>query len=155
METIKSTKWDWYSVKLIFESIISGEPEPDTIDKNYTNNFKTFEESIVLIKAQSFDHAYRIAEKKAKEMELDYINPYGEFVKWRFIEAIDCFVIREDNLSTGTEIYSRRIRTTKEIDTEYFLDRYYPDTIEQSDDIDFNYILRDKDFNKRPNSRDK
>ncbi|MDP4182698.1 MAG: hypothetical protein Q8942_16620 [Bacillota bacterium] len=45
-------KWQWFSVKLIFESIISGEPEPDTIDKNYTNKYKTYEESIYQVQGK-------------------------------------------------------------------------------------------------------
>ena len=47
----RATKWQWFSVKLIFENIISGKSEPDTIDNNYANNYKTYEESLVLIKA--------------------------------------------------------------------------------------------------------
>jgi hypothetical protein len=43
--------------KLLYECIIKGNPNPETIDKNYTNSRKTYEESIVLVKAQSFDHA--------------------------------------------------------------------------------------------------
>ncbi|WDW07620.1 DUF4288 domain-containing protein [Priestia aryabhattai] len=34
------------------------------------------EESILLIKAPSFDQAYEIAEKKAKECEESYTNVY-------------------------------------------------------------------------------
>lgn len=153
MRDTRTTKWQWYSVKLMFESIISGEPEADTIDDNYTNTHKTFEESIVLIKAQSFEHAYKIAENKAPERELVYKNVYGETVTWRFIEAIDCFSIDED-IKTGVEIYSRYIRVHKSIDKEDFIDRYYSDTIENDSGIEYNFILRNRDFNKRPNSQE-
>lgn len=150
----KNTKWQWFSVKLIFESIITGEPELDTIDRNYTNNYKTYEESIILVKAQSFDHAYKIAEKKASEMEIDYVNPYGEFVNWKFVEAIDCFSISDETLCTGVEIYSRYIRDAKNIDAEDFIDKYYPDTVEDSSGIFYNAILLNRKFNKKPNSKD-
>ncbi|MBZ9685955.1 DUF4288 domain-containing protein [Clostridium estertheticum] len=147
------SKWQWFSVKLIFENVISGEPEPDTIDNNYTNNNKTYEESIVLIKAQSFDHAYKSAEKKAREMEMDYTNPYGELINHKFIEAIDCFSII-DELSTGVEMYSRFLRVPKSVDTGDFIDRYYPDTIEDNSGLDCNFVLRNRNFNKKPNFDD-
>ena len=60
MGETKATKWKWFSVKVIFESIISGEPAADTIDKNYTNRYKNYEEPIVIVRSQSFEHAYRI-----------------------------------------------------------------------------------------------
>lgn len=147
-------KWQWFSVKLIFENIISGEPEPNTIDKNYGNSYKIYEESLVLIKAQSFDHAYKIAEKKAKESEMDYTNPYGQLINFKFIEAIDCFSINEETLYTGAEIYSRVIRVNKPIVTEDFIDRYYPDTIEDNSGVDYQFVLPNREFNKRPNSQD-
>ena len=153
MKKNSASKWQWFSVKLIFENVISGEPEPDTIDKNYTNNYKTYEESIILIKAQSFDSAYKIAEKKAREMEMDYTNPYGELINYKFIEAISCFSII-DELSTGVEIYSRFLRVPKPVDTGDFLDRYYPDTIENNSGVDYNFVLRNRNFNKKPNSDD-
>jgi hypothetical protein len=153
MKKNSASKWQWFSVKLIFENVISGEPEPDTIDKNYTNNYKTYEESIVLIKAQSFDSAYKIAEKKAREMEMDYTNPYGELINHKFIEAISCFSII-DELSTGAEMYSRVLRVPKPVDTGDFLDRYYPDTIENNSGLDYNFVLRNRNFNKKPNSDD-
>jgi hypothetical protein len=153
MKKNNASKWQWFSVKLIFENVISGKPEPDTIDKNYTNNYKTYEESIVLIKAQSFDSAYKIAEKKAIEMEMDYTNPYGELINHKFVEAISCFSII-DELSTGAEIYSRFLRVPEPVDTGDFLDRYYPDTIENNSGIDYNFVLRNRNFNKKPNSDD-
>ena len=154
MGKIKVIKWQWFGVKLIFESIISGDPEPDTIDKNYTNSYKNYEESIIIVKAQSFEHAYKIAEKKAREMELEYHNPYGELVNTKFIQAIDCFIISEESLSTGVEIYWRHLRVPKDMNTEDFLDRYYPETIEDSSEIDYNFVLRNRDFNERPNLKD-
>ena len=154
MRKRKSANWQWFSVKLIFESIISGEPEPDTIDKNYTNSYKNYEESIMIVKAQSFEHAYRIAEKKVSQMELEYTNPYDELVNMKFVQAIDCFSISEETLSTGTEIYWRHLRVSKDTDKEDFFNRYYPEAVEDSSGIDYNFVLRNRDFNKRPNSED-
>lgn len=154
MEKKKFNKWKWFSVKLIFEIIISGEPEPDTLDRNYTNDYKNFEESIIIVKAQSFEHAYRIAEKKASQMELEYTNPYGELINIRFVQVIDCFSISEETLSTGTEVYWRQLRASKDTDKEDFFNKYYPETVEDSRGIDYNFVLRNRDFNKRPNTEE-
>lgn len=146
------SKSQWFSVKLIMESIISGEVEPNNIDMNYTKEYKTYEESIILIRAQSFENAYKIAEGKGKKAELSYINPYGETVNWRFVQAIDCFSLDVDSLYSGAEVYSRFLRVPLNTDIEEFLDKYYPDTIEDSSGKDLNYIIRNEDFNKPPNS---
>ena len=56
--------------------------------------YKTYEESIMLVKAQSFDHAYKIAENRAKKYENEYTNPYGELVSHKmFLAAIHGFLI--------------------------------------------------------------
>jgi hypothetical protein len=105
----KESSWEWYAVKLLYECIITGEPDPETIDYNYNNTHKTYEESIMLVRAQPFENAYSIAEKKSKDAEIEYVNPYEERVKWKFIEALDCFIVGED-LESGTEVYSRYLR---------------------------------------------
>jgi len=149
----KQNTWEWYSVKLIFENIISGEPKLDTIDKNYTNRYKTYEESIMLVKAQSFDHAYKIAENRAKKYENEYTNPYGELVHHKFLEAIHCFLII-DELTTETELYWRTLRVDKNMDKDDFFNSYYPETSNDSSDIDYNFVLRNRKFNKIPISND-
>ena len=49
----RKSAWEWYAIKLLFESTISGEQDKDKIDENYDNKFKLYEEQIVVIKAQS------------------------------------------------------------------------------------------------------
>jgi hypothetical protein len=148
------SKWQWFSVKLVFESIIFGEPEPNTIDKNYTNSYKNYEESIIIVKAQSFEHAYKTAEKKAIQMELEYTNPYGQLVNCKFVQAIHCYMIGDEPLSTGAEVYWRQLRVSKETDIEDFLDRYYPETVDDNSGIFYNSILLNRGFSGRPNSQD-
>ncbi|MCM3118845.1 DUF4288 domain-containing protein [Neobacillus sp. MER 74] len=146
----KRSSWEWYAVKLLYECIITGKPNPETIDENYTDAHKTYEESIMLVKAQSFEHAYSIAEKKAKNNEIDHLNPYEERVQWQFVDTVDCFIIIDD-LETGAELYSRFLRVPKNIPKEEVICHYYPETVED-DEIDRSFILRNRDFNKRPNS---
>ena len=60
----KTSSWNWYGVKIIKEIIVKGEPDINLIDEFYEdNNEKYYEESLLLVKAQSFEHAYKIAEK--------------------------------------------------------------------------------------------
>ncbi|YCI76437.1 DUF4288 domain-containing protein [Bacillus sp. R1-10] len=145
-----SKEWKWYAVKVLYECNISGNPSPETIDENYSNTHKTFEESIILIKAPSFDQAYGIAEIEAKKAEIDYLNPYNEMVEWKFVESIDCFNLFDEKLESGTELYSRYLRVPKDISNEKVISRYYPETVVE-EEVDYNYILRNKDFNLRAN----
>ncbi|MDR1702775.1 MAG: DUF4288 domain-containing protein [Sporomusaceae bacterium] len=121
----KKSAWEFYGVKIIKQIIVSGEPEPNLLDEFYENNAKqTFEESILLIRAQSFDQAYKIAAKKAREGEQPYQNKYGQQVIWKFIEAVDCFAIL-DELVSGAEIYSCFHTANEGELVEDFLDKWF------------------------------
>lgn len=148
----RKTSWEWYAVKLLYESIISGNPNPETIDENYTNTYKTFEESIMLVKAQSFEHAYSIAKKKAKDEEMNYLNPYEELVEKKFVDALDCFILIDEKLQSGTELYSRFLHVPKDIPREKVISHYYPETVKEYV-VDQNFVLRNRDFNTKPNSK--
>lgn len=145
-----SKEWKWFAVKVLFECNISGKPSLETIDEQYSNTHKTFEESIILVKAPSFEQAYVIAEKEAKKKEIDYLNPYDEMVEWKFRESIDCFNLFDEKFQSGTELYSRYLRVPKGTSNEKFISHYYPETV--MEEVDHNFILRNKDFNLRPNS---
>ncbi|HEX2998892.1 MAG TPA: DUF4288 domain-containing protein [Armatimonadota bacterium] len=86
------------------------------------------------------------------EEEDEYQNPYGESVRHKFVEAIDCFIILEETLATGVELYWRILRVPRETETQDFLDTYYPDTIPVKDGIDENFILRNRELGKPPNT---
>ena len=68
----KKSCWHWYAVKLLFESIITGEPNKEKIDANFSNEFKMYEEQFIVVKAQSSDHAYKIANREAVKSEMEY-----------------------------------------------------------------------------------
>ncbi|BFJ01306.1 MAG: hypothetical protein PME_37410 [Priestia megaterium] len=67
MKTTNSEELDfqWYGVKVLYKYLIVDKPNIEKIDENYEEH-QIFEESILLIKAQSFDQAYEIAEKNVK-----------------------------------------------------------------------------------------
>ena len=116
-------KWNWYGVKIIKQLILQGEPHKDLVDRYYEASAKRqhFEESIILVRAQSFDHAYKIAESKtAKDNEV-YTNRYGQQTTWKLVDAVDCFLIYDDP-TTGAEIYSCFHNAPKETTPDEFLD---------------------------------
>lgn len=151
----RRNSWKWFAVKLFFECVISGEPAPNSIDENYSTNIKTFEESIFLIRAQSFKQAYKLAEKKAKQEEISYYNPYGEMVSWKLVESLDAFELFDEELVSGSELYSRFIRVPKEIENTNVINNFYPETvISEEKQPDYNWMFRNGDFNRGLGSKE-
>lgn len=132
--------WQYYGVKLIYQAVISGEPIAERIDEYYTDTHTCFEESIVLVHAQSFDHAYSIAERKARENERTHTNPYGQTVEWKLVDAVDCYWI-DDKITNGIELYSSLTPIEKGITPSEYLMRKYE------------YNLNDYDWNDEQRER--
>ncbi len=91
--------------------------EIETLDKG----LQTYEERFVLIKALSSEDAYKKIEKKKKEYESPYLNPYGFLVRWRIESLDDCYETYIDNENDfnnpdGIEVFSilKRRKLTKE-----------------------------------------
>ncbi|MEW6426027.1 MAG: DUF4288 domain-containing protein [Bacillota bacterium] len=122
---------NWYTAKLLFESIHSGNPIPNEIDQhNFANNDKLFEESIILVKAVTMKQAYEIAEELAKKSEHEYMNVYGELVKWQFVRILHAFKLNDKELTPGTEIYSRFIHAKRDNSINDIIMRYYPEALD-------------------------
>lgn len=116
------SSWKYYGVKQIYQSRIIGNPIEERIDENYSDYYVFFEESIILVKAQSFEHAYRIARSRANEDK--YINMYGQTVECKLVDAIDCFLIDEEP-KTGVEIYSSITPVSKGVSAKEYLEQKY------------------------------
>ena len=76
------------------------------------NKKQDVEQRFVLIKAYSFDDAYKKIEKQKKVCVTRYLNTDGRFVRWRINSLDDCFVtdIVEPNdidNDEGIEVYSK------------------------------------------------
>lgn len=78
----------------------------------------------MLVNAQSSEHAYKIAKSKAIEFDESYQNPYGQQVHWKFIKAVDCYLIL-DELKSGTEIYSCLHNTDKDETADEFINKWF------------------------------
>lgn len=63
-----------------------------------------FEERFVLIEAHDEDTAWREAERLGKEQEVVYENPYGDEVRWKFVQVNEIFEVDGKH---GNEIFSR------------------------------------------------
>ncbi len=119
--------WKYYSVKLIFQMIVTGEPIPERIDGDYSDRYTFFEESIMLVRAQSFKHAYAVAERNALKFKEPYTNIYGQLVETKLVDAIDCFLVypNDKGFTAGTELYSSISTVEKATSpSEYMLQKY-------------------------------
>lgn len=103
----------WYSAKMIF----------GTYDR-VSGRRMTYEERIVLFRANSFEHAIELAEEEAQR----YCEGLNDG-KWqtRFEGFIDVFHLFDSNVGHGTEIYSNMRES--ELDAKEFIDRYYDDSL--------------------------
>ncbi|MBD3919510.1 DUF4288 domain-containing protein [Paenibacillus sp. PR3] len=106
----------WFTVQMLFKSFKELEENEDT---------DTYEESIILIKAETKDVAVLIAEKKGKEAEIAYKNLCSEEVKWKFIKVVDVYEIIDETIESGTEVFSRFILVPQKTELKDVLNRYY------------------------------
>lgn len=84
---------EWYVARLLFRSIVKGEPSD------------LAEDTFRLIKARSATEARKKAIKIGKDYEYTYKNDDGDRVRWKMLECIDVCRV-EDKLGDGVEIYS-------------------------------------------------
>lgn len=120
------SNWDFYAVKIIKQIIIEGEPDLSLIDNSFNKeeDEQLFEESIMLVRAQSTEHAYKVAEKKTTELNEPYQNAYGQQVSWKFIKAVDCYLILNE-LKSGTEVYSCLHNVSKNQTVDEILKKWF------------------------------
>ncbi len=121
---MSNSAWRYFSVKLIYQIVVFGNPIAERVDEYYTDDHTFFEESIVLVRAQSFDHAYTLAENRAHQVEHIAVNPYGQTIETKLVDAIDCFEIGE-SIGTGVEVYSAITPQRKCVTQSGYLKRQY------------------------------
>jgi hypothetical protein len=71
-----------------------------------------WEESILLIDAETEDEAAARAVAIAKATETQYVSATGDSVVWTFQQVERVFEI-ESNLRSGTELFSRHLRNSE------------------------------------------
>ena len=119
---------DIYAVKLLFESVHSGEPDPTKMDEHYEENHDTlFEESIILVKAHSLEEAHALGEQIAIQSEHTYDNMYGEQITWTFRKVLHVCELDNAPFETGKELYARFLHVKKNETVDTIVQTYYPE----------------------------
>ena len=90
----------WFGVSLLFKSVHNGQSAEDAL----------WEDSIVLIRAESRDLAQKQAEILGKGEEHEYVSATGDQVKWTFQGVESVHEIVDDTPENGTEVFSRFLR---------------------------------------------
>lgn len=79
--------------------------------EGYKKGMQTYEERMVLVKATSFEDAYKKVEKQKKDYEIPYLNYNGELVRWKIESYDDCYSTGKDFIEefyepNGVEVFS-------------------------------------------------
>jgi hypothetical protein len=93
----------WFSVSLLMKGD----------SPNRANSHILWEESIVLVDAGSEEEAIHLGEQLAKESEHQYTSATGDTICWTFHQVERAYQLEEDTFRTGTELFSRFLRTSE------------------------------------------
>jgi hypothetical protein len=96
----------WYGVRTLYR--LAAEGAPKIRDRHFDPESTLIEDRVVLFQATNFDEAIAqgIREGQAYCKQAKFVNPYGQKVRMRFLEACDAFEIFEGRLGAGLEVYS-------------------------------------------------
>ncbi len=111
----------WFSVKVLFESVHSDAESMDDREK-------LFEESIIVLQANSADQAQERAKQHADQMQHGYRVLSGDWVEWQFVRVLDVFELIEDRVTDGVEVYARFIVAQPEDSADDVVERYFPES---------------------------
>ncbi|GHU98136.1 hypothetical protein FACS1894211_01390 [Clostridia bacterium] len=129
--------WKWFAIKTVVRAVITGKPEQT--DKYFHEDTSFYEENVFVVKAQSDQHAYELAERAVKKQQVAYINIYGQKVEYIYIDSVDCFELYDDPSKSGSEVFSVIYAVPKvKTDTQFLQERY-------------DYFLKDEDANDERN----
>ena len=90
------SSWKWYAVKCRSKMVVEEAPESPT--SSYT-------ETLYLVRAQSYDQACKIAERRARRVVLSYRNIHQQTISRHFDRVIDCYCIGK-RPDVGTVLYT-------------------------------------------------
>ncbi len=93
----------WFTASLLFEAVHT---EPQTTPA-------LWEESIVLIAADTEEEAERKAEDIGRREELEYRAERDNHVRWTFRAVQSVVSIGDKELCAGTEVFSRFLRASE------------------------------------------
>jgi hypothetical protein len=91
-----SAHGDWFGVRLVIEIQVGNDPP----------GRRSYEDRVIVVRASSGAVARRKAETLARRDGETYRNHNGEKVVWRFKDIVDVYMILDDKIADGTEVYS-------------------------------------------------
>ena len=105
----RGPKKAWYGVRTLYR--VTAEGKPKSRGGNFDPEATLIEDRIVLFQATSDDDAITQAIKEARSYcrQYGYVNPYGQRVLTRFLDACDAYQISEmaaRRPGAGSEVYS-------------------------------------------------
>jgi hypothetical protein len=118
---------NWYAVKSLYRMDVSATPEAEA-------RLSSFEERVVLMRASSFEQALEKAQREARAYAEDgaWTNARGETVTTRHLEALDAFLLTEDELADGCEVYSKMLFVAPSLTDEELVERGLGKVAEQT-----------------------
>jgi len=87
---------DWYGVRVVVECQVGSDPPGK----------RTYEDRVIVVRARSEALARRKADRLTRRGNESYRNFKGEKVMWRFKDVVDSYMLLDDDISDGTEVYS-------------------------------------------------
>ncbi|OQR53753.1 DUF4288 domain-containing protein [Bacillus sp. CDB3] len=86
-----------------------------------------FEESIILVKANSLEEAHELGEQVAIQSVDTYDNMYDQQVTWNFRKVLHVFELDDTPFDTGKELYARFLHVKKNETVDTVVKKYYPE----------------------------
>jgi uncharacterized protein DUF4288 len=93
----------WFSAAILLRS--------EAVDRLPADSL--WEESVVLVKADTEDDALMIATAIGRNQELNYAVDGGAELLWRFDRVASVYAIESEDLQSGTELFSRFLRASE------------------------------------------
>lgn len=122
---------NWYSVKSLYRMDVKA-----TVDA--APRLSSCEERVILVRAESFDEALAKAQQEARKYaDMRWLNARGEAVETRYLEVADAFMLFDEQLAEGTELYSKMLFVAPSASDDDLVERGLGTVAEQtSEDAD-------------------
>ncbi|CAM00246.1 uncharacterized protein DUF4288 [Saccharopolyspora erythraea NRRL 2338] len=95
---VSSVDPDFYVAVLVTEGVTEGSDKP------------LYEESFVLLKAESEEEAREKAAEYGKQQETSYRNENDQDITWKLRHVVDVRLVEDATFDDGSELYSRFFR---------------------------------------------
>jgi hypothetical protein len=93
----------WFCVSLLRVAEKNGQRDEKSL----------WEERFMLIKSANEQDARSQIEETCSQNQAAYKNNKGELISWKFVTVERVYPIDQDNLTSGTEVFSRFLRSSE------------------------------------------